>query len=307
MKMAELLLHTVRDPIELPEFEQDDQTAFTVEGTPNTDREEFRESDRDSLPTEEVACLHSVSSALVTASNGTLLPPFSPDDLLDSELAFNPVAVTDSGLLLHAATEQSTPETVGDGVKTVAEEIVSLVAHPKRTIIRHYRSKSARRLSRIARPYFLPGMDRKLLAAHDNLLRVQLDQVQGSIKIKRKNNSRTLHSQKITEKSKKSWINKENNMIGIDEKDRPETQSRKFEKLGVHRAIAWIIERYIKKVRRVPSRIINYPSFGDERFLEKDGSGSVIRFKWERYIGQVCSRKSSMLLMCPALITFFLL
>ena len=305
MKMAELPLHdTVRDPIEPPEFEQDDQTAFTVEGTPKTDLEEFRESDRDSLPTEEVASLHSVSSTLVTASNGTLLPPFSPDDLFDSEP--NPVAATDSGLLLHAATEQSTPETVGDGVKTV-EEIVTVVAHPKRTIIGHYRSKSARRLSRIARPYFLPGMDRKLLATRDNFLRVQLDQVQGSIKIKRKNNSRTLHPQKITEKSKKNWINKENNMIDIDEKDRPEAQSRKPEKLGAHRAVAWIIGRYIKTVRRVPSRIIDYPLFGDERFLEKDGSGSVIRFKWERYIGQVCSRKSSMLWICPALIAFFLL
>ncbi|KAN0068315.1 hypothetical protein V8E54_013511 [Elaphomyces granulatus] len=282
---AELPLHTVKDPTELPGLEQDDQTAFTVKITPNTDLEELR----DSLPTEKVVCSHSISLVSVTAaaSNGAPLSPFSPDDLLDSELAFNPVAVTDSGLLLHAATEKSTPGIVDDGIKTATEKIANEVAHPKRAIIRHYRSKTARRLSRIARPYSTSsGADRKLLAAHDSFVKAQFEQAQRPTK--RENNIKTSHRPKIVKKSKKpSWINEEDKISEIDEKDSPETPSRKIEELEPLRAIAWITRRHVKRVRRVPSRIVDYPSFGDDRFLEKDGSGSVIRFKWERYIGQL--------------------
>jgi hypothetical protein len=61
--------------------------------------------------------------------------------------------------------------------------------------------------------------------------------------------------------------------------------------LEAHRqslAVAWITGRHIKRVRLAPAFVVEYPRLDDGKFVERDEKGAEIRFKWERYIGEVC-------------------
>lgn len=216
------------------------------------------------------------------------LEPALSDKYLKTDPAFNPNDVAHGRL---PEVPGVTPGRRGHSnrIGNFAKRKVTAIAHPKRAAKQRFQSKTAAKLSKATRPYISKESDREYLEAHDELFKAESE------------NRHHKEEEKIRRRSEGSWIS-----VNQDERQRPEidttetesvqgidacgTQKHKINKLEAHReslAVAWITGRHIKRVRLSPSYVVDYPRRDDEQFLERDETGNVVRFKWERYIGKV--------------------
>jgi hypothetical protein len=215
----------------------------------------------------------STNSVLPSTSEAKAFPALTAD-YLKTDPAFNPAEVINTTAPVATGTRSGRK----GGVKGTTKEIVGTVLHPRRAVIHHYRSKTAKSLSKANRPYISPESDREFLAAHDALKAETTDR-----NISRENRPPGDRPSSDEEMAASS----------AGPVSAAEIQRRKVEKLGMHResvAVAWLTGRHIKRVRLVPSNVVDYPRFDDERFLQRNDADVVVRFMWEKYIGQV-SRK----------------
>lgn len=237
-----------------------------------------------------------------SSSNGALdLQCSFSHEYLKTDPAFNPAEV--AGQKPAPVTSTSTgahsdsPFSSAQNAKAATKELATKIIHPKRTIIQHYQSKTAKGLSKGTRPYITPQSDREFLSAHDALFKAENQagkepprKTRGrkgtnSLTLKKDRKGRTLKT-----RSRRTSSSENVPSQGLTDEDNAEIQRKKVELLEAHRqsiTVAWITSRHIKGVRLSPSKITDFPRFDDERFVERDENGAEIRFKWERFIGQV--------------------
>lgn len=216
------------------------------------------------------------------------LEPALSDRYLKTDPAFNPNEVAHGRL--PGAPKVPTPGLRGSSnrIGNSAKRKVAAIAHPKRAAKQRFQSKTAVKLSKATRPYISKESDREYLEAHDELFKAEADRKQGKEERERRRSGGSWVSLDQDECRKSQIDGTETE--SVREGNACRTQRRKLEKLEAHReslAIAWITGRHIKRVRVAPTHVVGYPRWDDEEFLEKDGAGNVVRFKWERYIGKV--------------------
>jgi hypothetical protein len=216
---------------------------------------------------------------------------------LKTDPAFNPLEVT------HRRPSPAVDMAVGDsevlhgGAKRATKEIIGNMLHPRRAIIHHYQNKTANRLSGATRPYISPQSDREFPAAHDALFEAEEEENDtGEPKRTRANSAASRKGKHASKNERDSGIR--GRQVGSDRDHHERSrlspaalQRQKVEMLEAHRqslAVAWLTGRHIKRVRLAPALVVDCPKFEDERFIERDDMGAEIRFKWERYIGEVC-------------------
>lgn len=212
----------------------------------------------------------SVDSPFTNLNGDTGLRCSLSHEHLKTDPAFNPSEVArtkPSAITTSANIKRRLPR--ARAAKAASKELATNILHPRRIIIQHFESKTAKSLSKATRPYITPQADREFLAAHDALFEAKKDGGKGP-------------SRKIT------------NGLEPERRQLPETeeevQRRKIKLLEAHRQsiiVAWITSRHMKGVRVTPSRITDFPRLDDEKFIERDASGNETNFKWDRYLGQV--------------------
>lgn len=203
-------------------------------------------------------------------------------EYLKTDPAFNPSHVArpkSSAISTSANVKPRLPRS--RVAKIASKELANHIIHPRRTIIQHFESKTAKSLSKATRPYITPQADREFLAAHDALFEAEKDEEKPS----RRNRDR-----RGTEKEP----GQRGRITDSEERTSPETdtevQRRKVELLEAHRQsilVAWITSRHMKSVRVTPSHIADFPNLDDEKFIERNGDGSEVNFRWDRYLAQV--------------------
>jgi hypothetical protein len=180
--------------------------------------------------------------------------------------------------------------------KNTTKGMARSVLHPRRSIIQHYRGKTAKGLSKATRPYLTPQADREFLAEYDALFEAEYSRARGRGTDHQKTNG-TIFTNTL------GGVNMGREERQIDEswKDGPrainyELQRKKVELLEAHRqslAVAWITGRYIKRVRLAPWLKTQRPSFRDESFSERYGEDGETRFRWENYLSEVRLRATT--------------
>ena len=220
-------------------------------------------------------------------------------EYLKTDPAFNPSEVArskPSAITTSANIKTRLPR--ARAAKVASKELATHILHPRRTIIQHYQSKTAKSLSKATRPYITPQADREFLAAHDALFEAKKD---GDKTPPRKPRKRWGTEKKP---DKGTRITKSEGRIPAETD--AEVQKRKIQLLEAHRQsiiVAWITSRHMKAVRVTPSRIADFPRLDDERLIERDARGDEVRFKWDRYLGQVSMTVQSYILyMCDGLL-----
>lgn len=213
-------------------------------------------------------------------------------ELLKRDPAFNPAKL--SG--------HETPSTrnVPRGSKSLqvnavraSKSITRSVLHPRRAIIQHYQSKTAKRLSKATRPYLTSDADQEFLAEYDALLEAEYSQATGRDRTQQRAN-RMVFDDGITQSATcrgkgDKGVKLEDDPSAIDFGRRCELQREKVELLEAHRQgllVAWITSRYIKRVRSAPWPRTQCPEFNDECFIER-GDNKETRFRWDKYIAEV--------------------
>ncbi|GAD92002.1 hypothetical protein TSTA_116110 [Paecilomyces variotii No. 5] len=216
-----------------------------------------------------------------------LEPAFS-DKYLKTDPAFNPDEIA-RGRLPEVPGVSPGLRGYSNRIGDFAKRKVTAIAHPKRATKQRFQSKTAAKLSKATRPYISKESDREYLEAHDELFKAEAD---------RRHRKK---EEKERRKSEGSWISVNRDERQQSETDTTETDStkgidacgtqrQKIDKLEAHReslAVAWITGRHIRRVRLTPSYVVDYPRRDDEQFLERDNTGDVVRFEWERYIGKL--------------------
>lgn len=198
-------------------------------------------------------------------------PAFNPSEAARSK----PSAITTS-----ANIKPRRPRT--RAAKVASKQLATHILHPRRTIIQHYQSKTAKSLSKATRPYITPQADREFLAAHDALFEAEKDEdKEPSRKTRNRKGAEKKPHQRTRAIESKDCKSPENDV---------EVQREKIELLEAHRQsilVAWITGRHMKAVRVTPSQVADFPRLDDEKFIERDASGNEVNFKWDRYLGQV--------------------
>jgi hypothetical protein len=211
-------------------------------------------------------------------------------DYLKTDPAFNPAEV--SGQKPYSIATTTAAGTSSRPLEA-AKGLVNSVLHPGRTFVQHFESKTSKSLSKATRPYITPQADREFLAAHDALFEAERE---GGNEPAHKSRGRGRVFSGESRQEKKDRKDRDNSTTGnVSDQDRQpstnaDTQRKKVELLEAHRqsvVVAWITSRHLKCVRLAPSKVAVFPSFGDEKFIERDENGVEVRFMWERYIGQV--------------------
>ena len=150
-----------------------------------------------------------------------------------------------------------------DKTREVLQSITSSIAHPKRTIISKVKKTTAGTLSSVQRPHLSHREDLEFLEAHDSLSRAE------------------------STKSSRQATSDDN-----DEDDTATNDCRdKIAALEEHREsirVAWTTS-HIDRVRVVPKEHLKFPD--QEAFVERDDTGSQIRYRWEKWLGYVCVRE----------------
>lgn len=252
-----------------------------------------------------------------SSANSTTPPTMNEDsntydpslsyNFLKTDPAIKPVEVVGSEQQPAPPAKKSSQGGRG-GVKGATKEFVATVFHPRRAVIHHYRSRTAKNLATASRPYTSPTSDR------DHALAMTDPNTRSREKRRRaaEEESATSPSQEVTNSNSNSSSEQQGGIISSRGRRRinnladmqMQKKSDVFErqKLELRRqglAAAWITGRHIKRVRLVPSNVVEYPRLDDEKFMEKkkekddDSSDIVVRFKWERYIAQVRRGKKS--------------
>ena len=128
------------------------------------------------------------------------------------------------------------------------------ISHPKRAI----KAKTARKLATPEHPYLSPEADLQLLAAHDEMIKIQ--------------SSRTATSDDSSSDLE-------------DERERVEKKIDNLESERAKARVAWITSRHIFRVRVVPKQQFAFPVRSD--YYERNDNGTNGKFRYERYIGAV--------------------
>ncbi|KAL1963987.1 hypothetical protein VTN77DRAFT_7662 [Rasamsonia byssochlamydoides] len=231
-----------------------------------------------SIPSESYSSTNSTST-----SEDKPYPSISYE-YLKTDPAFNPVEVITSKPPPARNTVPG-PKTLQGGVKGATKEIIGTVLHPRRAVIHHYRAKTAKYLASPKRPYISPTSNRGFLAAHD-----ETTDGNSSGRKRRKTGNKTSRTNPSCEQDSSGRSGEKMAMNGVESTSLAKMEASNVEKLESHRqslAVAWMTGRHIKRVRLAPSRVVDYPRLDDEKFMEKDDSNTVVRFKWERYIAQL--------------------
>lgn len=202
-------------------------------------------------------------------------------EFLKTDPAFNPAEIARSKTSAITTSANAKPRVPrARAAKIASRELATHILHPRRTIIQHFQSKTAKSLSKATRPYITPQADREFLAAHDALFEAKKD----GEKPPRKTRDR-----RGTKKP-----GKRERVTDLEERTPPETdaevQRRKIELMEAHRQsilVAWITSRHMNAVRVTPSHVAGFPRLDDEKFIDRDANGDEINFKWYRYLGQV--------------------
>lgn len=228
------------------------------------------------------------NQAVKNRSDSTDNFPASPHHILSHEFLKNDPAI----LFGH-----KTPSTANvprgsklhKNAKQVTKGIARSVLHPRRKIIQHYQGKTAKSLSKAARPYLTPQADREFLAEYDALFEAEYrdqDKQRTNGTVFRNDLTGNIVGREEGQ-SDESW-NGDSSTINFGRSY--ELRRKKVELLEAHRqslAVAWITSRYIKRVRLTPWPIDQFPNFRDDSFREKRGEDGDARFRWEKYIGEV--------------------
>ena len=166
--------------------------------------------------------------------------------------AFNPSKV----LKERRVTAGGITDTTIGALRTVTTAVV----HPKRAIVNKATRTTAGKLSKGERPFSTLQSDLEFLEAHEDLHRAQSSE----------------HSRRTS--------------IDMDEDDLTHRYRGRLEELEAHREkllAAWTTSKNVERVRVVPKRHIQFPK--REAFIERDNQGTVLRYKWEKWLGYVCS------------------
>ncbi|OKL64210.1 hypothetical protein UA08_00512 [Talaromyces atroroseus] len=225
-------------------------------------------------------------------------------DYLKTDPAFSPAVV--SGQKPYSITTAATSSPL-----EVTKELANSIVHPRRTLVQHFESKTAKSLSKATRPYITPQVDREFLAAHDALFdaeRAAENEPSHRTRSRRRTTSGGSKRKDRQELDTKTMIKKEENRGRTAVENAPnqdldqqqqqppstdaETQRRKVELLEAHRqslAVAWITSRHLKCVRLAPSKVVSFPTFEDDKFVERNDNGEEawwmgIRelYRWEK-------------------------
>ena len=131
--------------------------------------------------------------------------------------------------------------------------------HPVDSIKSKATRTTAGQLSKAERPYLSQKEDLEYLEAHDNLARA-----------------------KSSSPSRRATSDEDqDSIVGSHQK--------KIREIEAHREslrAAWTTSRHVRRVRVVPKRHIDVPH--RDCFVERDGHGQYVRFKWLEWIGLVC-------------------
>ena len=176
---------------------------------------------------------------------------------VQEDLAFNPSRL--------AKRKSVKVEGTADKITGALQSITTTVLHPKKFVIDKAKRTTAGNLSSSQRPHLSQQADYEFLEAHDNLSRAQSTQ-----------SSR--HNTSDNNESEDEETNDCRNKVAILEAQRESL------------AVAWTTS-HIDRVRVVPKEHFTFPHV--EAFIERDDAGSEVRYKWEKWLGNVCMYKPS--------------
>ncbi|KAL9123381.1 MAG: hypothetical protein Q9187_000063 [Circinaria calcarea] len=191
--------------------------------------------------------LASRASSALAGDHGEPEPLHSIHD----DAAFNP------GTLANRKT--FSPGVSANKTREVLQSITTTIAHPRRTTIRKVKKATARTLSSVQGPHLSHREELEFLEAHDNLSRAE-----------------------FTKSSRQSTS---------DDKDEDDAATNNFrdkisalEEHRESRRVAWTTN-HINRVRVVPKGNLKFPDH--EAFVERDDSGSQVRYRWEKWLGHI--------------------
>ena len=183
-------------------------------------------------------------------------------DNIEADPAFNPgKLVKEKPFTVRGAAEKTTGK---------LHSIASTVAHPTKNLKNKALRTTADQLAKAERPFLSQNANRELLEAHEELRRAQNPSTGGH---------------------------------GISEEKRIvlEADSRqKIEEIEKHReslAVAYTTTRHVHRVRVVPKEHMKFPE--KEAFVERDGNGTVVRYLWLRWLGNVSLRDLAVVMAHP--------
>ena len=163
--------------------------------------------------------------------------------------AFNPSQVLDKSPPRLRGKDES-------NMKSKIRAAASAIAHPQRTIRDKATQSAADKLSKSQRPFLAPENDKALLQAHESLTDV------------------------ISSRSSMQTTTEEDGHSDAEKKVRNKIDKLEEQRVGLQ--IAWTVGRHIERVRVVQR---NTPHLAPRSaFVEYDGEGHYVRFKWERWL-----------------------
>ena len=144
--------------------------------------------------------------------------------------------------------------------KANLEETAETLAHPRKSIIHKVKKVAAGKISSVQKPHSLPITGVELLEAYD-----AYDQSESS---------------RSSDEALEDYGASESTQDALKKKVRLEKLAAQRESMRV----AWVT-RHTDRVRVVPQDSFAFPS--KEDFMHRDPQGNVMRFKWEKYIGNI--------------------
>lgn len=153
--------------------------------------------------------------------------------------------------------KQPSPTAAAEKARDAIKSVGSALAHPKNAVKGKITRTTADRLSKTERPYLFETADHDYLKAHDNLKRAE---------------SRSSSIRGISDDDEQDAI------IG--------SYKDKLREMEAHREslrVAWITSRFVRRVRVVPKRHVEFPKA--ERFAQCDVDGHVVRYHWLELLG----------------------
>ena len=155
--------------------------------------------------------------------------------------------------------KRSQPGKTVDKTRGAIQTMRNAVVHPVKSAKSTATRTTAGQLSKVERPFLSQEADIEFLRAHDNL--------------KRAESSRSSSKQDLSDEDQESLI------------DSHRDQIREMEEHRESLRVAWTTTRYVRRVRVVPKRHINFPD--NECFVERDECGDFVRYDWLTWLGYV--------------------
>lgn len=202
------------------------------------------------------ALLHIDGSAILGAERDQ---PYDDLSIIQDDPAFNPSSAMPEFQRKDGHKSHGPVDRTLDGLQSLATTIL----HPKRAVKTKSARTAASQLSSIQRSQLSQKEDLELLEAHEALSQAESRGSSGS-----------LTDDEEEDEDKNGLVDGLQNKI-------VELETRR-ESLRV----AWTTS-HIDRVRVVSRRYLDFPS--KEAFLERDTHGKIILYKWEKWLGYVCS------------------